>query len=120
MSIENVGNTNRLLNNAHEWVEKPGFQKIKNAAMPIHADSDQVQMERPNKSFGDLLLDAINDVNSLQKKADVEIQKLVSGKSKNIHQTMLAVEKADIAFRTMNQLRLKVIESYREILKMQI
>ena len=118
MSIESIGNTNRLLNNAHEWVEKPGFDKKIKAANPLQTDARQIQTD--NKSFGELLLNAINDVNNLQKKADVEIQKLVSGKSKNIHQTMLAVEKADIAFRTMNQLRLKVIESYREILKMQV
>lgn len=120
MSIEGVGNTNRLLNNAHEWVEKPGFKTIKEAGKPILPGSQQIRTEESNKSFGNLLLDAINDVNKLQKKADIEIQKLVSGKSKNIHQTMLAVEKADIAFRTMNQLRLKVIESYREVLKMQV
>ena len=33
---------------------------------------------------------------------------------------MLAVEKADIAFKTMNQVRTKVIDAYKEIMRMQV
>jgi flagellar hook-basal body complex protein FliE len=60
------------------------------------------------KSFGEFLKDSIGKV------------KLASGESQNLHETLLAVEKADIAFRTMNQVRTKVIDAYREIMKMQI
>ena len=48
------------------------------------------------------------------------MQKLASGESKNLHETLLAVEKADIAFRQMNQIRMKVIDAYKEIMKMQM
>ena len=117
MSIENVGSMNKLLNsyNAHEWAESAGVQTAQKTK-----DSILNLKESANKSFGELLMESINKVNDLQKAADVSIEKLVTGKSKNIHETMLAVEKADIAFRTMNQLRMKVIESYREIMKMQV
>ncbi|MCY4524771.1 MAG: flagellar hook-basal body complex protein FliE [Halobacteriovoraceae bacterium] len=117
MSIENVGSMNKLLNtyNAHEWAESAGVQNTANTKKNIFKTTSG-----PNKTFGELLLDSINKVNELQKTADTSIEKLVSGKTKNIHETMLAVEKADIAFRTMNQLRMKVIDSYREIMKMQV
>lgn len=72
------------------------------------------------KSFGDFLQDSIGKVNSLQNEANVAMEKLASGESQNLHETLLAVEKADIAFRTMNQVRTKVIDAYREIMKMQI
>jgi len=72
------------------------------------------------KSFGDFLQDSIGKVNSLQTEANVAMEKLASGESQNLHETLLAVEKADIAFRTMNQVRTKVIDAYREIMKMQI
>ncbi len=72
------------------------------------------------KSFGEFLQDSIGKVNGLQQEANIAMEKLASGESQNLHETLLAVEKADIAFRTMNQVRTKVIDAYREIMKMQI
>jgi len=72
------------------------------------------------KSFGDFLQDSIGKVKGLQQEANIAMEKLASGESQNLHETLLAVEKADIAFRTMNQVRTKVIDAYREIMKMQI
>jgi flagellar hook-basal body complex protein FliE len=73
-----------------------------------------------SKSFGDFLADSISKVNNLQHDADGAMQKLASGKSQNLHETLLAVERADIAFKQMNQVRMKVIDAYREIMKMQV
>ena len=75
---------------------------------------------KDSKTFGDFLLESISDVNNLQNQADNAVQKLASGESKNLHETLLAVEKAEIAFKTMNQIRTKVIDAYREIMKMQV
>lgn len=72
------------------------------------------------KTFGEFLQESIGKVNSLQEEANVAMERLASGESQNLHETLLAVEKADIAFRTMNQVRTKVIDAYREIMKMQI
>jgi flagellar hook-basal body complex protein FliE len=72
------------------------------------------------KSFGEFLSDSIGKVNAMQTEANVAMEKLASGESQNLHETLLAVEKADIAFRTMIQVRTKVIDAYREIMKMQI
>lgn len=72
------------------------------------------------KSFGEMLSDSIGRVNDMQNEANVAMEKLASGESQNLHETLLAVEKADISFRTLNQVRTKVIDAYREIMKMQI
>jgi flagellar hook-basal body complex protein FliE len=72
------------------------------------------------KSFGDFLQDSIGKVNAIQNDANIAMERLASGESQNLHETLLAVEKADIAFRTMNQVRTKVIDAYKEIMKMQI
>ncbi len=71
-------------------------------------------------SFGEFLTSSIAKVNGLQQDANVAMEKLASGESKNLHETLLAVERADIAFKQMNQIRLKVIDAYKEIMKMQI
>jgi flagellar hook-basal body complex protein FliE len=75
---------------------------------------------KESKSFGQFLAESISQVNDLQQQANVAMEKIASGESNNIHETLLAVEKADIAFRTMNQVRAKVIDAYREIMKMQL
>jgi len=45
---------------------------------------------------------------------------LIAGESKNLHETMIAMEKADISFRLMMGVRNKIIEAYQEIMRMQV
>lgn len=79
-----------------------------------------LQESGDTKSFGKFLEDSLNQVNGLQNDANLAVEQLASGQSKNLHETLLAVEKADIAFKTMNQVRLKVIDAYKEIMKIQM
>lgn len=71
-------------------------------------------------SFSDTLKDAIHSVNDLQKDADTKVQNLATGKTQNLHETMIATEKADIALRLMVQVRNKIIDAYQEVMKMQV
>lgn len=70
--------------------------------------------------FHEHLKDAIKKVNDLQIQADQSIQNLVTGRTDNIADVMMAVEKADIALRMMMQIRNKMIEAYQEVMKMQV
>lgn len=72
------------------------------------------------KSFGDALKESMNEVNNLQLDADKSIEALVSGENKNIHETMIAISKADLAFRMTVQVRNKVIDAYQEVMRMQV
>ena len=84
-----------------------------------HGDNlSKLKIQDP--SFSDLLIQSVTKVNTLQHQANSAVEKLVSGETKNIHETMLAVERADIAFKTMNQIRSKVVEAYKEIMRMQV
>ena len=71
-------------------------------------------------SFADTLAESLNKVNEIQQGADKAIEKLVTGKTQNIHETMLAVGKADTAFRMTMQVRNKIVEAYQEVLRMQV
>lgn len=71
-------------------------------------------------SFASTLKSAIKSVDTLQKDADVKMQQLSVGKSTDIHGTMIAAEKAEIALKFMMQVRNKVIDAYHEIMKMQV
>lgn len=118
MSIKSVGQFQELINNyrATDWAKSAKFDEVFNGISE--------KLETPStdnkKSFSEMLTSQISDVNNLQKEADVAIQKLVTGKTKNVHETMLAVEKAELAFKMMNQIRTKVIEAYRETMRMQV
>ena len=76
--------------------------------------------EMIKKEFKDILKDSINKANELEKVADQEVQKLAKLDSQDIHTTMIAIEKADLTFQTMMQIRNKIINAYEEIMRMQV
>ena len=76
--------------------------------------------DRKNASFMDAVDGAVNQVNRLQKTAEDATGRLATGEVKDLHQTMIALEKADVSFRFIVEVRNKVIEAYREIMRMQI
>ena len=72
------------------------------------------------KNFSDVLKDSIDKVNTYQVQADTAIKELVAGRNKNIHETMLTIERADTSLKLMMQVRNKVLDAYREIIRMQV
>jgi flagellar hook-basal body complex protein FliE len=72
------------------------------------------------RSFVGILKSAVNEVNQLQQEAEQGIQQLATGSGKDIHQTMIAIEKAEISFQLMMQVRNKIIAAYEEIMRMQV
>jgi flagellar hook-basal body complex protein FliE len=71
-------------------------------------------------SFADMLKSSVNKVNEMQTQADTAIKELVAGRSKNIHETMLAIERADTSLKLAMQVRNKILDAYREIMRMQV
>ncbi|HEN21118.1 MAG: flagellar hook-basal body complex protein FliE [Deltaproteobacteria bacterium] len=78
-----------------------------------------VQLEG-GKSFSEMLKNSIGEVNRLQEEADVAVKDLAAGKGKDIHETMIALEKASVSFQMMMQVRNKIIGAYEEIMRMQV
>ena len=67
--------------------------------------------------FGQRLKQAVESVNDLQQAADSATEQVVQG-SMGIHEGMLALSKADISLRLLLQVRNKVMDAYREIIRM--
>jgi flagellar hook-basal body complex protein FliE len=123
MAIQNVGTIQDILNryDAKSWARSAKMEGVENFKWVEELDGISPSPESKGyKTFGDFLSDSVNNVNSLQTQANESIQKLVTGENKNIHETMLQVEQAEIAFKTMNQIRQKVLDAYREVMKMQV
>ena len=76
--------------------------------------------ETGSASFGSMLTHSLNEVSQLQAAADNAVDDLATGQQKDIHQTMIALEKADVAFQLLMQVRNKIIAAYETIMRMQV
>ena len=72
------------------------------------------------KTFSEVLRNSVDQVNQYQHQADTAIDNLISGRTKNIHETMLSIERADTSLKLMMQVRNKILDAYREIMRMQV
>lgn len=114
MTIENIGG---FVKNGNIESVIDGGKSIQQPTAPEIPGADA---SKAPGSFGDALQKSIEKVNEDQLQADRAVKELVAGRNKNIHETMLMIEKADMSFRLMMQVRNKVIDAYREIMRMQV
>ena len=73
-----------------------------------------------NGNFERMLSDSIQKVNSMQLEANEAVKQLAAGKKENIHETMIAVQKASISFQFMSSVRNKALDAYQEVMRMQV
>lgn len=71
-------------------------------------------------SFGELLDQAIQNVDQLQKQSEAAKVDLITGQAQDIHSVMIASEKASVALQLTMQMRNKVIDAYQEVMRMNI
>jgi len=72
------------------------------------------------KPFESVLSQLVQDVNSSQIAATDSVQGLLSGQNVSLHQTMISIEEASLSFQLMVEVRNKLLESYQELMRMQI
>ena len=72
------------------------------------------------EGFSEVLNKSMEAVNSQMQEADKLVEGLVSGQHANIHETMIALEKANVSFRMMTKVQQKAIDAYREISRIQL
>jgi flagellar hook-basal body complex protein FliE len=74
----------------------------------------------PSSSFADMLKKSIDEVSRLQQDASSAVDAVATGKSENVTGVMSAVEKADLAFKTLLSIRSKLMDAYEEIKQISI
>lgn len=85
-----------------------------------NATSGAAGTQGGGSSFADVFESAVNDMDSLQNSADQQVAGLLQGNGNtDLGKTMVSVEKADVAFQLMMQVRNKVVSAYQEMEKMQ-
>jgi flagellar hook-basal body complex protein FliE len=58
---------------------------------------------------------AVDQVNQLQSEASVKVSGMLTGNGEDVHSAMIAVQKADLAFELMVEMRNKIVSAYQEI-----
>lgn len=112
LSIENIG----------KYIQAGDIESMSIGGQHVQSPvAPEIPGTKPTseKGFGDLLSENLEKANQIQLQADQAAKEMIAGKSKNIHETMLMLEKADMSFRLMMQVRNKIIDAYKEIMRMQ-
>jgi flagellar hook-basal body complex protein FliE len=78
----------------------------------------QISPSEATENFGQLLKKTIEEVNQTQVHSDRMTEKLVRGENVDLHQVMIASQKASITLQTTMEVRNKVVEAYQEIMRM--
>lgn len=74
-----------------------------------------------SSGFDTMFADAIKEVDKMQKDANNQIEGLLTGaEGVTTHSAMIALEKADIAFNLMTQLKSRIVRAYEEVMRTQV
>lgn len=71
-------------------------------------------------SFSGVLGRMVAEVNAKQGAAGQAVADLQSGKPVALHQAMISMEEASVSFQLMAEVRNKLLESYQELMRMQV
>lgn len=71
-------------------------------------------------SFKETLSGVIGEVNDLQLHSENMVERFAAGEVKNLHEVIIAQQEASIAFRLVQEVRNKLLESYQDIMRTQV
>jgi flagellar hook-basal body complex protein FliE len=74
----------------------------------------------PNEAFGQMLDGLVSTVESKSAAAQATTRKVLLGDSDQLHQSVIAMQEASVAFTMMVEVRNKLVESYQELMRMQV
>jgi flagellar hook-basal body complex protein FliE len=83
--------------------------------MPVSPAAPNAVDAAPNAAFKDFMLESLGQVNSMQLDANSAVQNLMTGGDVNPAEVLTTVQKADLAFRMMLQIRNKLVQAYQEV-----
>ena len=104
----------------------PAIVPISGLASPLSmtpatgASATSTSASGGSSSFGQVLSDALEQVDQLQQSADTASTQLASGQSTDLHSALMTVEEASLAMQLTVQVRNKVADAYQEIMRMTV
>jgi len=108
----NIGSVNPLAASALTRVDAPLPKISLTTGAPVTAT--------PAEGFGQVLDGLISTVDAKQSAAQAATRKVLLGDSDQLHQSVIAMQEASVAFTMMVEVRNKLVESYQELMRMQV
>jgi flagellar hook-basal body complex protein FliE len=114
---------------AYNFGTLPGAEAVRPNALPTPGIQAPTPLDQPSEvtpgqatgdSFGSVLGKLISDVNNKQHAAAGAVDALQSGQAVPLHQAVIAMEEANVSFQLMVEVRNKLLDSYQELMRMQI
>jgi flagellar hook-basal body complex protein FliE len=98
----------------------PGATPDLLAPSPLRAPSEANPAQPPGESFANVLGKMVQEVSAKQGVANDAVAALQSGQNVSLHQAVIAMEEANISFQLMVEVRNKLLDSYQELMRMQV
>lgn len=76
--------------------------------------------ENKTEGFGEIFKNSLKEVNAAQNESDKLTSQLVTGEVQDVHEVMIASQKASLSLQLTVQVRNKVVEAYQEMMRMQV
>jgi len=95
------------------------IDSLKSFADKLATEATNIE-KKDTASFQDVLKGFMNEVNDLQLDVDKKIEQFATGQTKDLHEVMIAVEEADVAFQLMMEIRNKLVTAFDEVMKMSV
>ncbi|HEU5140978.1 MAG TPA: flagellar hook-basal body complex protein FliE [Bacillales bacterium] len=97
------------------------MERIENLSMkPMVPQKPELSAAESGEAFTNMLNDALNEVNQAQNESDEAAKRLINGEAVNLHNVMIAAEKAEITLTAAVEIRNKVVDAYKSIMRMQL
>ncbi|EGA89015.1 flagellar hook-basal body protein FliE [Planococcus donghaensis MPA1U2] len=81
---------------------------------------NNVKPENKVEGFGQIFKDALQEVSAAQNESDKLTNQLITGEVQDVHEVMIASQKASLSLQMTMQVRNKVVEAYQEVMRMQV
>lgn len=91
-----------------------------NQIMPQALQSVREGAKATDQSFGEILNKAINEVNKAEQESITMTEKLATGEVENIHEVFIAAQKAELTLNMALEVKNRVVEAYKEIMRLQL
>lgn len=107
-----IGSVNPFLSPA---IARPDALPPKISLPPVSTD-----IAGPPEAFGSMLDGLVASVESKRAESQAATRKVLLGESDQLHQSVIAMQEASVAFTMMVEVRNKLVESYQELMRMQV
>jgi flagellar hook-basal body complex protein FliE len=120
-ALMNNFSVDKLQQTAKNQMERMGIDTsgASETGRSIFAELPQMSGGGGGDSFASMLTGLVNSVDAKSKASEQAAQDLMLGKSDNIHQAMISMQEASISFDLLVQVRNKLVDSFKELSRMQ-